>query len=359
MRTILSATMIFALLAGYAIVGQAQPVFSIDEPNHNMGKVYEKDGPKSHKYRFTNTGDKPLKINSVNPTCGCTTPDFTNKPVPPGGEGFIKAVYDPSGRRGKFDNSIRVHTNAGMHRLKLSGETVPKVKSHAETHPHQFGSLRSRTPNFFIGEYTNKQSTGGGSFTFINDSDERVRLLRGEGPSHIDFRNLPLTIEPGQEGTVDVHYRPKDQGDVGYVFDDVKIHSDDPRQKVKEFKISSKIMPDPGHYDDPSDGARLIFESEVVNLGYVMMGDKPEGKVKFTNTGKENLEIYRIQPSCGCTASKPDKSVISPGESGYITVSLDTKGRPGENLQSIRVFSNDAFNPQQRIEIKAHALTKE
>ncbi len=45
-------------------------------------------------YTFTNVGEKPLIIKSAQPSCGCTTPDWTKQPVLPGKKGEVKATYN-------------------------------------------------------------------------------------------------------------------------------------------------------------------------------------------------------------------------------------------------------------------------
>lgn len=46
------------------------------------------------KFRFKNTGDKPLVIADVRPGCGCTVADYTKEPVLPGAEGLVTAAFD-------------------------------------------------------------------------------------------------------------------------------------------------------------------------------------------------------------------------------------------------------------------------
>ncbi len=41
-----------------------------------------------------NTGDKPLYLVYVRPSCGCTVADYTKEPIPPGKEGKIDAQFD-------------------------------------------------------------------------------------------------------------------------------------------------------------------------------------------------------------------------------------------------------------------------
>lgn len=64
------------------------------------------------KFRFRNTGEKPLFIISAQPGCGCTVADYPKEAIAPGAEGVIKANYDvKKGATGDFRKSITVTTN--------------------------------------------------------------------------------------------------------------------------------------------------------------------------------------------------------------------------------------------------------
>lgn len=64
------------------------------------------------RFRFRNTGDKPLFIISAQPGCGCTVADYPKEAILPGVEGIITAAYDlKKGTEGEFRKSIRVTTN--------------------------------------------------------------------------------------------------------------------------------------------------------------------------------------------------------------------------------------------------------
>ena len=62
-------------------------------------------------FKFTNGGDEPIEILSVNSSCGCTTalPSKTN--FAPGESGEISATFDYGQREGKQVKSIRVETD--------------------------------------------------------------------------------------------------------------------------------------------------------------------------------------------------------------------------------------------------------
>ena len=62
-------------------------------------------------YRFVNTGNAPLVIENVIPTCGCTVAEKPAEPIAPGKEGMIKAVFDSHGRVGSQHKSLTVSAN--------------------------------------------------------------------------------------------------------------------------------------------------------------------------------------------------------------------------------------------------------
>lgn len=84
----------------------------------NFGKITE--GQKlAVSFRFKNTGDKPLVIESVHPACGCTVADFPKEPIAPGGEGEITGEFNSEGREGQQHKEITVNTNTAEHTQKL------------------------------------------------------------------------------------------------------------------------------------------------------------------------------------------------------------------------------------------------
>jgi hypothetical protein len=62
-------------------------------------------------YRFRNTGNKPLIIESVHPSCGCTVADPPKEPIAPGAEGQIKGSFDSNGKSGEQHKTIFVMAN--------------------------------------------------------------------------------------------------------------------------------------------------------------------------------------------------------------------------------------------------------
>ena len=93
---------------------------------YNFGTVT--DGQKvEYDYRFRNTGKNPLIISSAVASCGCTVPEKPEEPVRPGETGFLKVVFNSSGKQGDVHKTISVNSNAypKFPVLQLIGKVVP------------------------------------------------------------------------------------------------------------------------------------------------------------------------------------------------------------------------------------------
>ncbi len=86
------------------------PVAVFESVDHDFGTINE--GQKViHVYKVKNTGEAPLIIQSAQPSCGCTAPDWTKDPIPVGGSGFVKAEFDSKGKPGINNKTITVTAN--------------------------------------------------------------------------------------------------------------------------------------------------------------------------------------------------------------------------------------------------------
>ena len=82
----------------------------IDSTTKNFGRIQE--GQKLEvAFRFKNTGDKPLVIERVQPSCGCTIAEQSTEPVAPGSEGQIKASFNSEGHTGINHKTLTVYAN--------------------------------------------------------------------------------------------------------------------------------------------------------------------------------------------------------------------------------------------------------
>ena len=98
------------------------------EQSKDYGKMTE--GQKLEvSFRFKNTGDKPLIIESVRPSCGCTVADPPKEPIAPGAEGEIKGTFDSNGKSGEQHKTLFVAANTkGIQSHELTFMVVVQKK---------------------------------------------------------------------------------------------------------------------------------------------------------------------------------------------------------------------------------------
>ena len=84
--------------------------FEIKDKSFNFGDLAEGEIV-THTFHFKNTGKKSLVIQNIESSCGCTTPKYDKKPIPPGGEGKIEVEFNSSGRYGKQYKVINIFAN--------------------------------------------------------------------------------------------------------------------------------------------------------------------------------------------------------------------------------------------------------
>ncbi|HEY1583952.1 MAG TPA: DUF1573 domain-containing protein [Chthoniobacterales bacterium] len=79
-------------------------------------------------FKYKNTGDKPVHIVSVHPSCGCTTAALAKDVVAPNESGEITATFNIGGRSGVQKKTITVMTEGSEEPtvLKLTA-TIPEL----------------------------------------------------------------------------------------------------------------------------------------------------------------------------------------------------------------------------------------
>lgn len=83
---------------------------SFTETLFDFGEIMQGEQIK-HTFIFKNSGDKPLLIKEVHSSCGCTVANYTDKPVNPQSEGFIKVTFNSAGKQGSQYKTITIISN--------------------------------------------------------------------------------------------------------------------------------------------------------------------------------------------------------------------------------------------------------
>jgi hypothetical protein len=109
------------------------PVMEFATTEHDFGTI--KDGDVvEHEFKIKNTGEAPLIIQSAQPSCGCTVPDWTKDPIPVGGTGYVKAKFDSKGKPNAQNKTITVTANTWPKQttLRFKAMVLPKPEGPAK-----------------------------------------------------------------------------------------------------------------------------------------------------------------------------------------------------------------------------------
>jgi hypothetical protein len=95
-------------------------VLQIKETEFNFGKIAQ-GKPVYHTFEIVNTSSQPLKLDNVQASCGCTTPEWSRDAIAPGATAPIKVGYNAAAE-GEFTKFITITYNGNQTKqLKITG----------------------------------------------------------------------------------------------------------------------------------------------------------------------------------------------------------------------------------------------
>lgn len=115
---------LFAIMLGTAAAAQGTSVASeplqFTETAYNFGKIAQSK-PVFHLFSVLNTSSKAVKIDNVQASCGCTTPEWSREEIAPGAKTDIKVGYNAAAE-GPFEKTITVSFAGQTQVLRIKGE---------------------------------------------------------------------------------------------------------------------------------------------------------------------------------------------------------------------------------------------
>lgn len=329
----------------------AQPVMKLSGTEHNFGSFREEDGRQSYDFEVTNTGNSPLVIQNILASCGCTLPEWTKQPIPPGGKGKITAIYDPQNRPGAFNKTLSVYTNSKPQLvvITLKGEVIPREKTIEELFTFPVGLLRFQSNHL---AFTNVKKTEKKIrvMQVINPSKESVRIEFENVPGHLTLKASPETLKPGQKGIIEGTYDATKNNVWGNVSDMVRVKLNGVTQQNLFYYISANLVEDFSSLSksDLENAPVFKLEATTVDLGKMAGSTSRDVEFRFTNTGRSDLMIRHVRSTCGCTAIQQGSQGegIRPGQTSSIRATFNSGGYKGRVTKAIYVYTNDPKNSE-------------
>jgi len=102
----------------------------LKENSHNFGKIPQ-GRPAVYTFEIVNTGATPLRLDNVQASCGCTTPEWSKDPIAPGATAKIRVGYNAYAD-GAFAKTVTIIYNTNQTKtLTISGEVFKSPVSSA------------------------------------------------------------------------------------------------------------------------------------------------------------------------------------------------------------------------------------
>lgn len=350
----LGLSFVFALAA---TVAYAQPKIQFTKTKHEFGKIKEEGGLAQVAFNFKNVGNQPLKLSKVQASCGCTTPTWTRAEVKPGQTGVVKAAYNPVRRPGKFNKSITVMSNGqpAVTVLQISGNVTPRKKGPKDWYPIALGNLRFKTNSVWYGDMMHDSKKNVKTTILYNEGSAPValNLAATKLPKHIKMTADKTVIQPKQTATLTFTYDASQKNDWDYVYDSFMLITDDKKQPQKRMSC--------GGYRKENFSAKdrinppiVAFDKISHDFGNIKQNARVSTTFQITNKGKSTLHIRKTKASCGCTATRPKKMQLAPGESTTIDVTYSSGASKGKINKSVTVITNAMAKPKTILSIMAN-----
>lgn len=330
---------------------QAEPLL-FKEKIHDFGRVNESSGAVDYDFTFMNNAGRPIKILSVQASCGCTTPDWSKDVIQKGKSGFVKISFDPRGRPGYFNKSISVTTDLDTNPiiLQIKGQVVTSTSAPSSQLKAEAGNLRLKSNSFNLGKiYINKDPSTV-EFDVFNAGDKPITFKEVYQPKYMRAE-APTTLLPGQTSKIKITYDAKAKNQYGFVNDNVEWVTDDELSARKSFSVYATIE----EYfptlspEELAKAPQLQPEVTLFDLGRTKLSGSVYKEVRLKNTGKKDLKIHAVQSNCSCLVPHAKELKIEPGTDHLLGITFTPQQRTGTQQKAVTLYTNDPRNPVQRI----------
>ncbi len=346
------------MLVAAAFSAMAQPRFSSNKETHDFGQIEWKH-PVSVEYTITNTGNEPLVLTEVEPSCACSIANWTKSPIAAGGKGNIQVSFDAEAL-GRFDKSIAIYSNAIPHLayLHFTGEVVREIKDYTKTYPFLIGRIRLNKNTLDFPD-ANRGDRPKLKIGVVNLSDQPYAPVLMHLPSYLEMKVQPTVLQKGEKGIITLTLNTDKLMDLGLTQASVYLarFSGDKVSEENEIPLSAVLLPDfSGLTTTEKANAPLIRLSETNVDMSQQLANKQHVKhdILLTNAGHTPLQISKLQVFNSAVGVRLKKSVLQPGETTRlrVTVSRKTIFKKKQHLR-ILMITNDPASPKVEINIKA------
>lgn len=327
------------------------------EKEYDFGLMKEEAGPKTGYVRLVNTGPDEAVITGARPSCGCTGVAYNEDPIAPGDTVKFSFTYDPLGRPGRFEKSIRVYIgDFDMATIKIRGNVLGTPESLSSLYPIEAGPLRLSERLLPAGDVT----YGSTRHFFINGYNQTADTIRPRWECPDPALSVSASSEeigPGDIVTFSFYFNSREKTEMGPVEIPVTISSDNKKDSPEtEVVFTAKVIPDFSRMtpEEVKDAPKCYLAPHTIDLGSLSSSTKNPVKFKFAirNEGKTEMRVMRVFSQSQAIRISRYPATIKPEKSADSEGSLNiNKLPPGPFNIKIEVLTNDPLHPARTISI--------
>ena len=307
---------IWMLSALLALPASAQKITTQHEVVDCGQVVFRK--PVTAEFVLKNDGHKPLVINNVLKSCGCTEVDYPKTGIAAGESFVIKAVYDAK-QMGTFTKQVCLYTNADEEPFILSmrGKVVGSVVDFAGSYDEMLGAIKSDAQEVEFDD-VNRGDRPVQRIHIFNPTDEVMEPVVMHLPDYLHAFVSPSKVAPRHSAEISFVLDSKKLRDLGLNQTSVYL-GERPGDKIapeKEIVVSAVLLPG---FDNMTPAKKALapkmeMSTTDLNLGSFNGKKKLKGEILITNKGKSELDIRSMQMFTMGLQVNLKKSKIQPGE---------------------------------------------
>lgn len=307
---------IWMLSALLALPASAQKITTQHEVVDCGQVVFSK--PVTAEFVLKNDGRKPLVINNVLKSCGCTQVDYPKTSIAAGESFVIKAVYDAK-QMGTFTKQVCLYTNADEEPFILSmrGKVVGSVVDFAGSYDEMLGAIKSDAQEVEFDD-VNRGDRPVQRIHIFNPTDEVLEPVVMHLPDYLHAFVSPSKVAPRHSAEISFVLDSKKLRDLGLNQTSIYL-GERPGDKVapeKEIVVSAVLLPG---FENMTPAKKALapkieMSATDLNLGRFNGKKKLKGEILITNKGKSELDIRSMQMFTMGLQVNLKKSKIQPGE---------------------------------------------
>lgn len=326
--------------------------------SYDFGTMKEIAGPKEGSVRFVNQGPDEVVILDMRPSCGCTSVEYPDTPIAAGDTATVKFTYDPAGRPGKFQKTIRVTTSGdnGVSIIRITGNVLGTPESLSKLYPDESGPLRFTSKMVYGGELKHGK-TRNDFFTVYNQSpDTIIPAFRSDDPT-LSIESTDLRLGPGDTATFSLFYNSRDDNRYGPSEIPFEIVTDTTKKDAETAKCSYhvNVIPDFPNLsrEEIENAPKLQMAVDRVNAGTIEKGvENQPVALTVENKGKKPLTLLRVYSYYPEIKITDYPSQIKPGKTGEIKFEIISDKLQGGLFQTqFKILSDDPSQPSTDVNI--------